>query len=130
MGLDQNAYCRHPGDLKEHEEEIAYWRKHNRLQGWMQALWEKKGRPNFDPETMGGSMGVFNCVPVYLTVKDLEKLENDINDKKLPETAGFFFGEDSYQEYENYYKAEDLAFIDIAKDKLNKGYEVWYTSWW
>ena len=43
MGLDQWAYCRPPRkrncDADEHPEE---WRKHNRLQGWMEQLWKKK----------------------------------------------------------------------------------------
>ena len=25
--------------------EIAYWRKHPNLHGWMQRLWERKGKP-------------------------------------------------------------------------------------
>ena len=42
MGLDQYAYR-----IKEGQGfEIAYWRKHNRLQGWMENLWVEKGKPN------------------------------------------------------------------------------------
>ena len=36
MGLDQYARIREPG------EEVMYWRKHNRLQGWMTDLWMKR----------------------------------------------------------------------------------------
>ena len=47
MGLDQYAYA--STEIKsEDREELSYWRKHNRLQGWMEALWEDKGRPHFD----------------------------------------------------------------------------------
>ena len=43
MGLDQYARIRKPG------EEIMYWRKHNRLQGWMTDLWMKRtGNENVD----------------------------------------------------------------------------------
>jgi len=42
MGLDQFAYS---VDAKGKREEIAYWRKHPNLQGWMEALWIEKGYP-------------------------------------------------------------------------------------
>ena len=122
MGLDQNAYYRQPGDLEQHAVELAYWRKHNRLEGWMTALYEAKGGTE-----------VFNCQNVYLTLEDLDQLEAVINDKKLPETGGFFFGTDSYDEYESEemgYKQQDLEFIETAKEKLENGCKVWYTSWW
>ena len=53
MGLDMYAYktSKVVEDKKEitddNREELAYWRKHNRLHGWMEELWEDKGRPNF-----------------------------------------------------------------------------------
>ena len=43
MGLDQEAYSRGKEDQSSFSH---YWRKHNRLQGWMENLWEEKGRPN------------------------------------------------------------------------------------
>ena len=49
MGLDQYAYARPVGvesDDGKNNEELTYWRKHNRLQGWMEELWEDRGRPN------------------------------------------------------------------------------------
>lgn len=47
MGLDQYAYYL---DDKNERVELAYWRKHPNLQGWMEALWEKKGCPVIDKE--------------------------------------------------------------------------------
>ena len=87
MGLDQYAYAQEG----EEKEELAYWRKHNRLQGWMEELWQDKGRP-YDGELDENPMGDFNCVPVELTLSDLEQLEAHIVHKQLPETGGFFFG--------------------------------------
>ena len=95
MGLDQYAYSK-PSEDSEEQTELAYWRKHNRLQGWMEQLWEDKGRPNFDPKYHGGGIGDFNCIPVELNLSDIEQLEAHIENKSLPETAGFFFGNDSY----------------------------------
>ena len=52
MGLDQYAYvAAQAGDYDGYYEnnnvtkprELAYWRKHPNLQGWMEQLWLKKG---------------------------------------------------------------------------------------
>jgi len=64
-------------------EEVAYWRKHPDLQGWMQKLYEEKG----------GEDKSFNGDPVVLTLADLDRLEDDILGENLPKTSGFFFGE-------------------------------------
>jgi len=121
MGLDQYGNAR-PPDTKPDDKrriELAYWRKHNRLQGWMENLWVKKG-----------GKGEFNCVEVELTSKDLNELERIVEDKELPETTGFFFGSDSYGEYERYHKKTDLEFISKAKKEIKKGNKVYYSSWW
>ena len=47
MGLDMYAYSVSQGGAQDGEEiELAYWRKHNRLHGWMEELWTRKGKPN------------------------------------------------------------------------------------
>ena len=137
MGLDQYAYA--SSEIKSADrEEIGYWRKHNRLQGWMEQLWEDKGRPYFDSLT--NPLGDFNCQPVELTLSDLEQLEAHVEGKTLPETGGFFFGNDSYswededgkpfEDGDYYYKEEDLKFISLARDALERGKKVFYDSWW
>lgn len=122
MGLDQYAYAREADEDSDSNVEIAYWRKHNRLHGWMEELYRDKG----GSET-GNS---FNCVELELTESDIEQLEAHINDKVLPETGGFFFGQDSYEEYEEYHKKADLDFIKDAYEALNEGRKVYYNSWW
>ena len=122
MGLDQYAMIREPG------EEVMYWRKHNRLQGWMADLWMKRNNTE-DPSG-------FNCVDLILRSEDIDKLEKDIKDRKLPERGGFFFGDDSYgygdddDTYEKYYLSDDMAFIKSAREALDEGKEVVYTCWW
>ncbi len=143
MGLDMYAYAVVQGGQNDGaEESLADWRKHNRLHGWMEDLWEDKGRPYEgdldDAENGFGSS--FNCVPVELTLEDLDKLEADINEKVLPETGGFFFGDDSFSwadddgkpfEGNNYYHKEtDLQFIEDARKAINEGKKVYYNSWW
>ena len=136
MGLDQYAYATPQGT--EEQQELAYWRKHNRLQGWMEQLWEDKGRPNFDD--IGNPMGDFNCVPVELTLSDLEQLEAHVQNKALPETGGFFFGDDSFawedqdgnpfKEGQYYYQETDLKFIADARKAIAEGKQVFYNCWW
>jgi len=143
MGLDQFAYKRDADEDEDGNITIAEWRKHNRLHGWMEELWEDKGRPfegNLDNlnDSFGSS---FNCVPVELTLSDIEQLEAHITNKSLPDTQGFFFGDDSYSWDEDsegnklpeggyFYKEADLEFIRDARQALQDGKKVFYDSWW
>ena len=129
MGLDQYAYRRLPDEDSDCNVTIVDWRKHNRLHGWMEQLWEDKGRPDFK-KADSQAMGDFNCVELEITLSDLEQLEAHIVDKKLPETGGFFFGSDSYEEYEEYHKETDLKFILEAREAIADGQKVYYNCWW
>jgi hypothetical protein len=117
MGLDQYAYT----GTGEERKDVFYWRKHNRLQGWMEELYRRKGGTE-----------EFNCVDVELSLEDIDQLEATILNKNLPETQGFFFGSDSYSDYEGEYgyKDDDLSFIDKAKKLLNNNNKLYYSSWW
>jgi hypothetical protein len=135
MGLDQFSYRVKKGfitqpvdfqtekyneETEEHEvlcdkEEIQYWRKHPNLQGWMENLYNQKGGED-----------EFNCANVQLTWEDLEELEQDIKENRLPETCGFFFGINSDEEY----KEETLDWIQRSLDSIKDGYDVYYSSWW
>ena len=136
MGLDMYAYAQ---DENGEDEHLADWRKHNRLHGWMEELWEDKGRPNFE-ESTEDSMGAFNCIPVELTLTDLEQLEAVITNKDMPETGGFFFGEDSFgwtdedgkpfEEGDYFYKETDEQFIKKACQAIRDGKKVYYNGWW
>lgn len=132
MGLDQYAYAV-PQKESEARNELAYWRKHNRLQGWMEQLWYDKGRPNSQED------GDFNCVDLELDADDIDALEEAIHSFSLPQTEGFFFGSDSYfyesdegnSSSSNYYhKEEDLRFIEEAKKAIDKGDKVVYHCWY
>ena len=122
MGLDQYAHAIHPATQRK--AEIAYWRKHNALQGWMEKLWIEKGRPGAHEE----APEEFNCVPVLLTSEDLDRLEQDVKADKLPGTSGFFFGESS--ELDEAKKHNTLDFIDEARLCILEGKEIYYNSWW
>ena len=95
--------------------EIAFWRKHPNLHGWMHRLWESQG-----------NSGEFNGDELELTWEDIEQLELDIRNKKLPGTTGFFFGNDA----DDHYREDDLAFVRNAKAELFCGLKVFYNSSW
>ena len=123
MGLDQYATAR-KGESSVDDEgftcyedsmELAYWRKHPNLQGYMQQLWHEKGND-----------GEFNCVDLELTLKDLDALEDALDSKELPQTSGFFFGSNS----DDHYEEQDREFIAQARDAIKQGYTVIYYSWW
>ena len=131
MGLDMYAYAAEKaGKMDEHYEhydwesgsspvskprEIAYWRKHPNLHGWMHRLWESKG-----------NSGDFNGDELELTWEDLEQLEQDVQNKNLPGTRGFFFGDEA----DDHYRENDLKFIREAKAELFCGLKVFYNSSW
>lgn len=98
----------------EHEE-IAYWRKHPNLHGWMKALYERKG----------GSDEQFNCSYLRLDEADLDALEEAVRGDNLPHTEGFFFGKSDPSDAER-----DLRFIIDARRALADGWIVAYSAWW
>ncbi len=138
MGLDQFAYRIKTGLINEdvdfrtekynektedydvvvEKEKIHYWRKHGAMQGWMEELYYSKGGE--DPE--------FNCVNVKVDVEDLLELQRDVKNGSLTSRfqGGFFFGEDKSDDM----KDDDLDFISKALESYNKGYEIYYSSWW
>ena len=139
MGLDQYATARkgEPRTVKneytytdldgnEHKDveeylewedtiELAEWRKHPNLQGWMENLWYEKG-----------GEGEFNCVELEITLNDLNALEATLDEEALPETAGFFFGNNA----DDHYAEADREFIVQARAAIKQGYTVVYSSWW
>lgn len=139
MGLDQYAYAASKAGAKDefYEEkyaqgnenvqdpttELAYWRKHPNLHGWMEHLWNAKGCPGVEA---GFNDVMFNGIEFELTFDDIVKLEEDIKNNNLPKTSGFFFGSDA----DDYYKNQDLEFVYEAKSRLFLGQKVFYNSSW
>jgi len=125
MGLDMYAYAVSKRDaISELEvaegaerEELHYWRKHHDLHGWMENLYRDKG----------GDADSFNCIPVELTVDDLDNLQQALLDDDLPRTQGFFFG-DNPPDLES--MREDLMFVQKCRIAIKEGKVVYYDSWW
>jgi hypothetical protein len=137
MGLDMYAYvAAKAGQYREYYEtgdydpdtqefanlhieqprELAYWRKHPNLHGWMERLAKEKGL----------NYTTFNGVELELTWHDIERLEQTILSKELPSTQGFFFGDDA----DAYYQHQDLEFCRQAKSEIFLGLKVFYNSSW
>jgi len=118
MGLDMYAYTatRPDADYETEQRELAYWRKHPNLHGWMEKLAKEKGL----------SYNVFNGVELELLWEDLDTLERDVKRGGLPSTTGFFFGDG----VDDYYKPQDLEFIKKARAELFTGLRVFYNSSW
>jgi len=138
MGLDMYAYVaaregqyrdfwdsgEYDPDAKEYvnktvtkPNEIAYWRKHPNLHGWMYNLWVSKGNE-----------GDFNGDELELTWEDIDQLEYDVELGRLKniEATGFFWGDPS----DDYYYETDVAFITEARAQLFLGLRVFYNSSW
>jgi len=127
MGLDMYAYTAAKANTDWNigeQREIAYWRKHPNLHGWMERLWEAKGRPGIIDTSYQDVM--FNGIEVELTWDDLDQLEEDITNGRLPHTTGFFFGSNS----DDYYQSQDLEFVRKARAELFTGLKVFYNSSW
>ena len=140
MGLDMYAYVGTQGqreafwegaeldqDTKEfvnrqvtRPRELAYWRKHPNLHGWMEQLWLSKNTES------GAVDSDFNGVELELTWEDIDQLEQDIRQGALPHTTGFFFGEPS----DDHYREQDLKFCKDAKFELFMKRQVFYNSSW
>ena len=128
MGLDMYAFAVSKKEVKScgaevefsvekpEMEELAYWRKHHDLHGWMEKLYRDKGG---DKE--------FNCINMPLTEEDLDQLVLDLEAKKLPPTTGFFFGDNPPDDES---LKGDLEFVEKAREELKKGRVVFYSSWW
>lgn len=127
MGLDMYAHSmpkddsRPPVDFdvsqldQDDAPRIHYWRKHPNLHGWMAALYTEKG----------GTSDDFNVNTVELTPDDIDALERDILENRLPETSGFFFGATTGEE-----RADDLEFIRKCREQFAMGRSVAYYAWW
>lgn len=121
MGLDMYAFITRtpvsPVDFTapEDSQEIAYWCKHPDLHGWMAERYFEKG----------GNDPCFNCNTLRLDADDLDALEKAVNENRLPDTTGFFFGDSGPERID-----EDREFILKAREALAAGYLVFYDSWW
>lgn len=122
MGLDMYVYARGSKPATavdfpeaEDDEQVAYFRKHPDLHGWMEKLYRDKG----------GTAEDFNLRPVLLTSDDIDRLEKDVVFGRLPKTTGFFFGQSGESD-----RDDTLAFIREAREAIEDGKTLFYVAWY
>lgn len=137
MGLDQNAYITRKSleeirnspkdengyiDLDRFTVEEFYWRKHAKLQEFMELLWERRGN----------SRDTFNCELMELTQDEVLELLAMVSGDSLPESpGGFFYGHQFQDESSRHYREEDIAFCHKAYRAMKEhGYSVIYSCWY
>ena len=138
MGLDQYVYKCNKDEVIITEdllitecvlpkEEIFYWRKFPSLQGWMNSLYFYRG---------GSEM--FNNVPLLLEREDLLRFQSDFESGLLPQTSGFFFGNDlnlsSPDKHEREWAKNRYVytqeFVKTSLKLIDKHYLIVYDSSW
>ena len=134
MGLDQNAFIgeitekrTNPETGQEYDKKIPqesfYWRKHARLQEFMEDRWvEKTGRTAVE----------LNCEDMRLTEEDINLLEKAVLDGYTEHVSegGFFYGHQFQEEQMNDYREYDLQFVAKARKAIAEGTHVIYHCWW
>lgn len=99
---ERPAANRHEDDkrIKNIDVELAYWRKHPNLHGYMVQAFAK---------------GKDDCEEIELSADDLRNVLGAIKEKKLPQTSGFFFGESDGSE-----RDEDIKIFTEALEWLEQ----------
>ena len=122
MGLDQYAWSRENGEVVEGAEPQFEWRKHSKLQEFMEQKFTEK---------TGLEAGELNCGELELDAVDLAELEYRIENKCMPiSPGGFFYGHQFQDEAEEEYRDQDIMFGEWAKRELAQGNTVIYSCWW
>jgi len=133
MGLDQYAFINPREEQRTDDqgnsftakiaEQDFYWRKHSRLQDFMEEIWvEKTGRGKLE----------LNCQDMELTQNDINKLERAWQNsyRQNHSNGNFFYGHEHQVERMDLYHDDDEAFIKAAKEALAEGQKVIYHCWW
>ncbi|WP_299832095.1 hypothetical protein [uncultured Roseobacter sp.] len=122
MGLDQYAYRKTPETGEEGDSPAFVWRKHAKLQTFMEHLYT--ARTGLDASDL-------NCGELRLYAADIDRLETAAKAGTLPACAGgFFYGHQFQDEQAEAYRAHDLAFCAWARAEMQAGSTVIYSCWW
>lgn len=149
MGLDQYAgtirtqtyeYTTPTGETKVDEYQMAgpfQWRKHARLQEFMNSIYMKRNKLQSKWETEEDSNGQRWSNPISwesieLRTEDIDELEKAINSgySEYFCDGGFFWGHQFQEEAARDYKEKDLEFVQFAREALADGETVVYECSW
>lgn len=126
MGLDQRAFTQESNN----EVEGFYWRKHARLQVFMNREHkEQHGDNNNGAFDLGFNAG---DEPVAITEDVCNKLEKAIENKYMDFFAsdGFFWGQQFQEEAVNEYREQDKKFLSWAREQIKQNKKVFYDCSW
>lgn len=113
MGLDHYAYIKTAESGDEGETPKFVWRKHSKLQTFMEALYE---------DCTGLSASDLNCGELALESDDLDALEKAVTDSALPRCeGGFFYCHQFQDEQATECRDCDLEFCAWARAELGPG---------
>ena len=122
MGLDQYVYLKTKDSGDEGESPQFVWRKHSKLQTFMENLYE---------ERTGLTASDLNCGELRLEAADIDTLEKAVKANTLPHCeGGFFYGHQFQDEQASEYRDYDLEFCAWARDQIGEGSTVIYSCWW
>ena len=149
MGLDQYAgtmrtkkyeYKTPEGDKKVDEYQMAgpfEWRKHARLQEFMNQLYMKKNKieNKWESDDLQSGEVVWNPISwstIELSEEDIDELEKAVNNHYSGYfcDGGFFWGHEIQESQAEYYKEKDLEFVEFAREALEDGETVVYECSW
>ena len=149
MGLDQYAgtirtqtyeYTTPTGETKVDEYQTAgpfQWRKHARLQEFMNSIYMKRNKLQSKWETEEDSNGQRWSNPISwesieLKSEDIDELEKAINSgySEYFCDGGFFWGHQFQEAAAKDYKEKDLEFVQFAREALADGETVVYECSW
>lgn len=133
MGLDQYAFInpreekRTNDEGKEYTVKLAekdfYWRKHSRLQTFMEKRWvEKTGKDAVE----------LNCKDMELNREDIIALVKAVNNGYADDfcEGGFYYGHQFQEQIVQEEKTTDLHFCEEALQAIDDGHKVVYSCWW
>jgi len=95
--------------------DLGYWRKHPNLHGYIVQ--------NF-------AEGVDKCQEINLSEEKMEQLIRAVEERALPKTTGFFFGESDGSERESDLKTLNAALKWLRKESKRIGREIVYQASW
>tara|TARA_R100000700_G_scaffold30635_1_gene37650 strand:- start:369 stop:827 length:459 start_codon:yes stop_codon:yes gene_type:complete len=152
MGLDQYAHLRNRKvnwqkyyeDDKDEQKGVFVWRKHARLQTFMNKKFEEQNKHQVEKRTREliekKDFNPFDCShlgmngddEVYITTDVVKDLEKEIKEGYHNSFAsdGFFWGQQWQEQAVKEYKAQDLEFLDYCKKAIKEGKVVVYGSSW
>jgi hypothetical protein len=148
MGLDQYAHLRgkdinfekvYNSDDYDPKEDGFVWRKHARLQTFMNQQWQKqnereakkRNKPPTDPMDLS-CLGMNAGDEVYITEDVLKELKEAYKDKYYRYFCndGFFWGQQFQEEAVNEYKGQDKKFIEWCEEAIKRKQTIVYTCSW